>query len=188
MPDDPDSRRGTPTQALTPDVVMDALASVGLFGDGRQMPLNSYENRVYQLYLDDGSAVVAKFYRPDRWSEAQILEEHAFSRELTLAEVPVVAPLALRGSTLHHFGGFAFSVSPRRGGRSPNWTTRMYLSGLVGSWHDCTRWDRQRLLWPDRPWIWRALATAPERGCWRTTCCRSMFSRRGSGPRRLHLN
>ena len=118
MPDDPGTA-GHPYQALTPDVVMDALASVGLFGDGRQMPLNSYENRVYQLYLDDGSAVVAKFYRPDRWSEAQILEEHAFSRELTLAEVPVVAPLVLRGSTLHHFGGFAFSVSPRRGGRSP---------------------------------------------------------------------
>jgi Ser/Thr protein kinase RdoA (MazF antagonist) len=108
-----------PYQALTPDVVMDALASVGLFGDGRQLALNSYENRVYQLHLEDGGAVVAKFYRPGRWSEAQILEEHAFSAELMAAEIPVVAPLLLNGSTLNHFGGFAFSVSPSRGGRPP---------------------------------------------------------------------
>lgn len=108
-----------PFEALTPDVVMDALASVGLYGDGRQQALSSYENRVYQVHLEDGSAVVAKFYRPERWSDAQILEEHQFSAELTAAEVPAVGPLSLNGSTLHHFGGFAFSVSPRRGGRSP---------------------------------------------------------------------
>lgn len=118
MPDRPGTA-GHPYQALTPDVVMDALASVGLFGDGRQMALNSYENRVYQLYLDDGSAVVAKFYRPNRWSAAQIHEEHAFSHELSMAEVPVVAPLVLMGNTLHQYGDFVFSVSPRRGGRGP---------------------------------------------------------------------
>ncbi len=110
---------GHPYQALTPDVVMDALASVDLHGDGRQMALSSYENRVYQIRLEDGSAVVAKFYRPGRWSEQQILEEHAFSTELMQAEIPVVAPLVLGGSTLNHFGGFAFSVSPNRGGRAP---------------------------------------------------------------------
>jgi len=98
---------------------MDALASVGLYGDGRQLALSSYENRVYQLHLEDGPAVVAKFYRPGRWSEAQILEEHAFAAELMAAEIPVVGPLTLNGSTLNHFGGFAFSVSPRRGGRPP---------------------------------------------------------------------
>jgi Ser/Thr protein kinase RdoA (MazF antagonist) len=108
-----------PYQALTPDVVMDALASVGLYGDGRQQALSSYENRVYQLHLEDGSVVVAKFYRPERWSEAQILEEHAFSAELMAAEIPVIGPLTLNGATLHHFGGFAFSVSPCRGGRAP---------------------------------------------------------------------
>ena len=108
-----------PYHSLTPDVVMDALASVGLYGDGRQLALSSYENRVYQLHLEDGSVVVAKFYRPERWSEAQILEEHAFSAELMAAEIPVVGPLTLNGSTLHHFGGFAFSVSPSRGGRAP---------------------------------------------------------------------
>ena len=108
-----------PYQLLTPDVVMDALASVGLFGDGRQMALSSYENRVYQLHLEDGATVVAKFYRPERWRDAQILEEHAFAQELMAAEIPVVGPLSLQGSTLHHFGGFAFSVSPWRGGRLP---------------------------------------------------------------------
>ena len=106
-------------EALTPDVVMDALASVGLYGDGRQLGLSSYENRVYQLHLEDGPVVVAKFYRPERWSEAQILEEHAFSAELMAAEIPVVGPLVLNGTTLNHFGGFAFSVSPSRGGRPP---------------------------------------------------------------------
>ena len=108
-----------PFEALTPDVVMDALASVGLYGDGRLLALSSYENRVYQLHLEDGRAVVAKFYRPERWSEAQILEEHAFSAELMAAEIPVIGPMVLEGTTLNHFGGFAFSVSPSRGGRPP---------------------------------------------------------------------
>lgn len=112
---------------LTPDVVLDALASVGLTGDGRMMALSSYENRVYQAHLESpvgsgdlaGETVVVKFYRPDRWSEAQILEEHAFSAELMAAEIPVVGALALNGSTLNHFNGFSFSVSPSRGGRRP---------------------------------------------------------------------
>jgi Ser/Thr protein kinase RdoA (MazF antagonist) len=112
-----------PYDALTPDVVLDALGSIGLHGDGRLLALSSYENRVYQLWLEDpfegASAVVAKFYRPGRWSDPQIIEEHAFAAELVAGEVPVVAPLEIQGRTLHHFGGFAFSVSPRRGGRAP---------------------------------------------------------------------
>lgn len=112
-----------PFSSLTPDAVMDALASVGLYGDGRLMALSSYENRVYQAHLESaathGSVVIAKFYRPGRWRTAQILEEHAFSAELVAAEIPVVAPLVLNGTSLHQFGGFAFSVSPRRGGRPP---------------------------------------------------------------------
>ena len=108
-----------PFDRLTPDVVLDALASVSLYGDGRLQALSSYENRVYQVQLEDSTAVVTKFYRPGRWSEAQILEEHAFAAELMAAEVPAVGPLVLHGATLHHFGGFAFSVSPRRGGRAP---------------------------------------------------------------------
>ena len=112
---------------LTPDVVLDALASVGLAGDGRLMALSSYENRVYQVHLESpvgiadlaGDVVVVKFYRPDRWSDDQILEEHAFTAELMAAEIPVVGPLALNSSTLNHFNGFSFSVSPSRGGRRP---------------------------------------------------------------------
>ena len=114
-------------EPLTPDVVLDALASVGLYGDGRLMALSSYENRVYQVHLESpvgnaassGDIVVVKFYRPDRWSDAQIIEEHAFAAELMAAEIPVVGALVLGGRTLNHFGGFSFSISPSRGGRRP---------------------------------------------------------------------
>lgn len=105
--------------ALTPDVVLDALSDLGLAVDGRMTALSSYENRVYQVMLDDNSSLVAKFYRPERWSDAQILEEHSFAAELMADEVPLVGPLNLHGKTLHHAHGFAFSVSPRRGGRMP---------------------------------------------------------------------
>jgi Ser/Thr protein kinase RdoA (MazF antagonist) len=106
-------------ESLTPDLVLDALEFAGLRGDGRLTALSSYENRVYQVQLEDGTSVVAKFYRPQRWGDAQILEEHNFAAELMAFEVPAIGPLVLNGQTLHHFGGFAFSVSPRRGGRAP---------------------------------------------------------------------
>ena len=115
-----DTQRHThPYEALTPDVVFDALSQIGLPVDGRLMALSSYENRVYQAMLEDGQALVAKFYRPERWQEVQILEEHAFANELMAQEVPVVGPLCLQGKTLHQAQGFLFSVSPRRGGRAP---------------------------------------------------------------------
>jgi len=106
--------------ALDPAVVLDALDSVGLRGDGRLLSLNSYENRVYQVYLEDDSSIVAKFYRPDRWTNAQIAEEHAFALELAGREIPVVAPTVIGGRTLHVHAGFRFAVYPRRGGRSPD--------------------------------------------------------------------
>lgn len=115
-----------PFATLTPDFVLDALDHLGLIGDGRLMALNSYENRVYLAHLEPGTpladehrAVVLKFYRPGRWSAAQIGEEHAFAAELMEAEVPVVGPLSIGGRTLHEHGGFLLSVSPRRGGRPP---------------------------------------------------------------------
>lgn len=108
-----------PFEQLKPDVVLDALEGLGLACDGRLQALSSYENRVYQAHLEDGQVVVAKFYRPARWSAAQIEEEHAFAAELAAAEVPVVAPLVLQGATLHRHADFLFSVSPRRGGRAP---------------------------------------------------------------------
>ena len=105
--------------ALGPDTVLDALESIGLISDGRLLALNSYENRVYQVGMDDGPPVVAKFYRPARWTDEQILEEHQFVSELEAAEVPVVAATACNGDTLHHHAGYRFSVFPRRGGRAP---------------------------------------------------------------------
>ncbi len=103
-----------PYSHLTPDLVLDGVAAAGLRPDGRLLSLNSYENRVYQVWLEDETVIVAKFYRPGRWSDAQIDEEHAFARELAEREVPVVAP----SHSLHH-QGFRVAVYPRRGGRPP---------------------------------------------------------------------
>lgn len=124
-----------PYARLTPDTVLDALDAVGLRGDGRLLQLNSYENRVFQVWLDDGRVVVAKFYRPARWSEAQILEEHQFARELQEAEIPVVAPLALPApqgepQTLALHADFRFAVYPRQGGRAPELDAPLTLEWL----------------------------------------------------------
>ncbi|OWY39160.1 stress response serine/threonine protein kinase YihE [Xenophilus sp. AP218F] len=108
-----------PFGALTPDTLLDAVESLGLYANGSLLALNSYENRVYQVGLEDAAPVVAKFYRPERWSDAQILEEHAFSQALAEREIPVVAPLAFDGATLHRHGGYRFALFPRRGGRVP---------------------------------------------------------------------
>lgn len=108
-----------PFSALTPDFVLDALESTNLRCDGRMLALNSYENRVYQAGQEEGAPVIAKFYRPARWGDAAILEEHAFTLELAEREIPVVAPLVLQDKTLHKFAGFRFAVYPRQGGRPP---------------------------------------------------------------------
>ena len=109
-----------PYDALTPDTVLDAVESAGFMPTGTLLALNSYENRVYQIGEEDLGFIVGKFYRPARWSDAQIQEEHDFARQLAELEIPVVAPLAdARGNTLHQFGGFRFALFPRRGGRSP---------------------------------------------------------------------
>lgn len=108
-----------PFSALTPDLVLDALESTGLRCDGRMLALNSFENRVYQVGQEEGAPVVAKFYRPARWSDDTILEEHAFTQELAEREIPVVAPLVLQGKTLHEFAGFRFAAYPRQRGRPP---------------------------------------------------------------------
>lgn len=105
---------------LGPEQVLDAVESAGYRCDGRLLALNSYENRVYQVGMDDGPPVIAKFYRPARWSDAAIVEEHDFARELVEAEVPVVAPLADGdGVTLRRHGAFRFALFPRAGGRAP---------------------------------------------------------------------
>ena len=109
----------TPYASLLPVTVLEAVERTGLATDGRLLPLNSYENRVYQVGLADGDPVVVKFYRPGRWSDAAIIEEHAFVAELAAAELPVVAALAPGGTVMHRHEGFRFSVYPRRGGRPP---------------------------------------------------------------------
>lgn len=127
-----------PYASLTPDAVLDAVESIGLRGDGRLLALNSYENRVYQIGMDEGAPIVAKFYRPGRWSDAQILEEHAFTRELAERELPVVAPLAIGGQTLRQHAGFRFAVYPRRGGRAPefdNLDTLEWMGRFIGRIH-----------------------------------------------------
>jgi Ser/Thr protein kinase RdoA (MazF antagonist) len=107
-----------PFEALSPDVVLDAAASVGIEGDGRLLALNSYENRVYQLGTDAGNRVL-KFYRAGRWSDEQIAEEHEFTAEMAAAELPVAAPLRIDGRTLFHFDAYRFCVFPWMPGRAP---------------------------------------------------------------------
>ncbi len=115
---------------LTPDCVLNALESLGFRCDGRLLALNSYENRVYQVGLEDGPPLVAKFYRPGRWSDAAILEEHAFVQELAVREIPVVAAIEKFGKTLHHFEGFRFALFPKHGGRAPELEDRDTLEWM----------------------------------------------------------
>ncbi len=110
----------TPYQELGPDRILDCIEAAGFACSGQLQALNSYENRVYQVGLEEGPPLVAKFYRPGRWSDAAILEEHAFTLELAEREIPVVAPLLGRdGRSLWQVDGFRFALYPRRGGRAP---------------------------------------------------------------------
>jgi len=127
-----------PYAALIPDVVLDALDSVGLRADGRLLALNSYENRVYQIWLEEAPTVVAKFYRPERWSDAAILEDHAFTIALAEREIPVVPPMTITGKTLFEHAGFRFAVYPRKGGRVPELSdpaTLEWIGRFIGRIH-----------------------------------------------------
>lgn len=109
-----------PFSNLSPDLILDAIDSVGIPTDGRLLALNSYENRVYQVGVEDASPIVAKFYRPHRWDDAAILEEHAFVQSLADNEIPAVAPTAIAGKTLFSYQDFRFSIFPKHGGRAPD--------------------------------------------------------------------
>ncbi|MBK7903734.1 MAG: serine/threonine protein kinase [Proteobacteria bacterium] len=113
-----------PYSALTPDVVVSAVEELGHRCDGRILALNSYENRVYQVGREDNTPVVVKFYRPERWPDAAILEEHEFALELARAEIPVIAPDLHDGRSLFKHEGFRYAVYPRAGGRWPELGTR----------------------------------------------------------------
>src|ERR1700726_431974 len=107
-----------PFSGLTPEVVLDAAAAFGLAPDGRLFALNSYENRVYQLGAGE-TQLVLKFYRPQRWSDAQIAEEHQFTAELAAAELAVATPLVIGGETLFRYREFRFAAFPWMRGRAP---------------------------------------------------------------------
>jgi Ser/Thr protein kinase RdoA (MazF antagonist) len=128
-----------PYDTLTPDLVIDAVESVGYLSDARLLALNSYENRVYQVGIEDAKPLIAKFYRPGRWTADQILEEHRFSLDLQDAEISVVAPLVDgEGQSLHQYGGFHFALFPRRGGYPPeldNLDNLLVLGRTLGRIH-----------------------------------------------------
>ena len=136
-----------PFEVLSPEFLMDAVESRGFVCDGRLLVLNSYENRVYQVGIEDGEPLIAKFYRPERWSEQQIKEEHQFSFELMNHELPVVAPLRDRkgneqgdehGESLFEYGGVFFALFPRRGGHAPeleNLDSLLTLGRFLGRIH-----------------------------------------------------
>ncbi|MGY6554056.1 MAG: serine/threonine protein kinase [Wenzhouxiangella sp.] len=127
-----------PFADLSPDSVLAALEALGFASDGRLLALNSYENRVWQIGLEDGEPIIAKFYRPGRWTNAAIEEEHAYSQELAAAGLSVVAPLAIAGRTLHEVEGHRVALFPRRGGHAPELgdeATLRQLARTLGRWH-----------------------------------------------------
>lgn len=128
-----------PFERLTPSFLMDAVESQGHWCDGRTFPLNSYENRVYQVGIEDQEPMIAKFYRPQRWSREQILEEHEFSFDLAEQSLPAVTPWRNEnGETLFDYDGFMFALFPRRGGHAPeldNLDNLFTLGRLLGRMH-----------------------------------------------------
>ncbi len=127
-----------PYYRLDPDTVIQSIESTGQLCDGRLLALNSYENRVYQVGIEDSSPLITKFYRPGRWSDDQILEEHEFSLEIADAEIPLIPPMIINGKTLHEHDGFRFAIFERRGGHAPELDqqqTRIWLGRFMGRIH-----------------------------------------------------
>jgi len=126
-------------ELLTPDIIIDAVERCGYLSDGRLLALNSYENRVYQVGIEDAEPLIAKFYRPDRWTSEQIYEEHKFCFQLKDQELPVVCPLLNQAQdSLHNFSQFQFALYPRRGGHAPeldNLDNLFVLGRLLGRFH-----------------------------------------------------
>ncbi|MCK8137746.1 MULTISPECIES: serine/threonine protein kinase [unclassified Pseudoalteromonas] len=127
---------------LTPDLILDAIESVGIYAESGLLALNSYENRVYQFKAEDGLRYVVKFYRPERWSKAQIQEEHDFAFELAEAEVPVVAPIKHNGESLFEHQGYVFVLFPSVGGRQfevDNLDQLDVMGRLIGRMHQVAK-------------------------------------------------
>lgn len=128
----------TPYAQLSPTVILNAIESLGFLCTGSLLALNSYENRVYQIGIEQENPLIAKFYRPNRWSDAAILEEHQFSIELNEHDIPVIAPLRINGQTLHHYQAFRFALFPRRGGHAlevDNNEQLQWMGRFIGRMH-----------------------------------------------------
>ncbi|HQR03170.1 MAG: serine/threonine protein kinase [Proteobacteria bacterium] len=197
-----------PYATLGPDRVLDAIASVGFNPDGRQLALNSYENRVYQIGIEDAQPLIAKFYRPGRWSDAQIREEHEFVAELAEREIPAVPALKLNGATLHHHDGFRFALFPRQGGRAPEtgdrkvlewmgrYMGRIHAVGAIRPYVHRPALDMETFGIESRDWLLAHGAVPVElREAWHSTAdlalsgARRCFDRAGDYPRlRLHAD
>ena len=119
-----------PFAGLTPDCVVDCVEAIGLRSDLRLLALNSYENRVYQVGIEESDPIIVKFYRPERWTRTQILEEHAFAQELVDNGLSIVAPMEINGTTLQEAQGFLIAAFPRRGGHAPELDNFDHLLGL----------------------------------------------------------
>lgn len=132
LPDEPEGLTQREAFAyLTPDNILDAVESLGIRCDGHFLALNSYENRVYQIGVEDSLPIIGKFYRPNRWSDEQIIEEHNFTLALAQQEIPVIPPVQDEsGETLHRFGPYRFAIYPRRGGRAPELDNPQHLEQL----------------------------------------------------------
>ncbi|MFI9655500.1 Stress response kinase A [Pseudomonas aeruginosa] len=166
-----------PFDQLTPDLVLDAVESLGYLSDARVLALNSYENRVYQVGIEDGEPLIAKFYRPDRWSDAAIREEHAFSAELAECEVPVVAPLSRDGESLFAFSGFRFALFPGAAGARPSRAISTSSTASASCSAACTRSAPRGRSSTARRSLWITSATPRWPPCWKAisspgACCR----------------
>lgn len=137
-----------PFDTLTPDLVLDAVESLGFLSDARVLALNSYENRVYQVGIEDAQPLIAKFYRPGRWSDAAILEEHAFTAELADCEVPVVAPMQHDDRTLFEHKGFRFTLFPVAAATPRTWQPRPVVSAGPVTWPPACRGRQQAVQAP----------------------------------------
>jgi Ser/Thr protein kinase RdoA (MazF antagonist) len=164
-----------PYQDLGPEVILDAVAAVGQSPDGHLLKLNSYENRVFQIGIDDAPPIIGKFYRPNRWSDAQIREEHDFARDLAAADIPVVAPWRdHEGRSLFHHAGYRFALFPRRGGRAPEpgdldqlewigrFIGRIHLAGQSAPFAHRPTLDTRTLGWPARETVLQSPLLPPQ--------------------------
>ena len=128
----------TPYYRLDPEELIKLVESIDLLCDGRLLALNSYENRVYQVGIEDAEPLIIKVYRPGRWTNEQILEEHTFALEIAEEEIPLVPPMSINGQTLHEHNGFRFAMFKRHGGHAPELdqkNTRIWLGRFLGRIH-----------------------------------------------------